>query len=131
MRITRIVPPAVRVRVLCVSILIVGLLAGLLAVAQTDATSFDPMRPPQRGREPDTDVQIRERMQREADKQWNKQRQAALKKDTDKLLELATQLKQQVDKSNESILSLEVIKKADEIEKLARSVREKMRARSY
>jgi hypothetical protein len=43
------------------------------------------------------------------------------------LLELATELKQYVDKTNEDILSMDVIKKADEIEKLARSVREKMK----
>jgi hypothetical protein len=32
-----------------------------------------------------------------------------------------------VDKSNEHTLSLDVVKKADEIEKLAKSVKEKMR----
>jgi hypothetical protein len=74
------------------------------------------------------DEQMRARVEKEAAKKWNKERQAELKKDTDKLLELATQLKQQVDKSNENILSLDVVKKADEIEKLAHAVREKMRS---
>ncbi len=60
-------------------------------------------------------------------KAMNKQRQAALKKDTDKLLELATELKMYVDKSNENTLSLEVVKKAEAIEKLARSVKDKMK----
>jgi hypothetical protein len=32
-----------------------------------------------------------------------------------------------VDKSNESLLSLDVIRKADEVEKLAKKVKEKMR----
>jgi hypothetical protein len=32
-----------------------------------------------------------------------------------------------VDKSNENVLSLEVVKKADEIEKLAHSVKDKMK----
>jgi hypothetical protein len=36
-------------------------------------------------------------------------------------------LKQSVDKSDENVLSLDVIKKAEEIEKLARSVKEKMK----
>lgn len=72
-----------------------------------------------------------ERMKHQAEQQWNKERQAKLKADTDKLLELATQLKQQVDKSNENVLSLDVIKKAEEIEKLAHSVRDKMKANSY
>ena len=59
--------------------------------------------------------------------QSGSQRQKDIQKDTDKLLELATELKQYVDKTNEDILSMDVIKKADEIEKLAHSVREKMK----
>lgn len=66
---------------------------------------------------------MRERMQKEA----NKKRQAELKRDTDKLLKLSTELKEYVDKSNENVLSLDVVKKADEIEKLAHSVKIKMR----
>jgi hypothetical protein len=65
--------------------------------------------------------------QREVAKKLNLQRQQALKRDSEKLLELATELKQYVDKTNEHILSLEVIRKADQIEKLAKSVREKMK----
>ena len=57
----------------------------------------------------------------------NLQRQEELKKDTEKLLELATELKQSVDKTDENTLSLEVIKKADQIEKLAKSVKDKMK----
>ena len=57
----------------------------------------------------------------------NKERQSSLKKDTDQLLQLATELKQSVDKTNEHVLSLDVIKKADEIEKLAKSVKDKMK----
>ncbi len=68
-----------------------------------------------------------ERMQREQAKQLNKKRHESLKADTDKLLQLSTELKQYVDRSNENLLSLEVIKKAEEIEKLAKRVREKMK----
>jgi len=56
----------------------------------------------------------------------NKKRQAELKQDTDKLLQLATELKQYVDKTNENVLSVEVINKAAEIEKLSKSVQKKM-----
>ena len=45
----------------------------------------------------------------------------------DKLLALATELKTDVDKTNQNILSMDVIKKADEIEKLAHSVKERMK----
>ena len=60
-------------------------------------------------------------------KKANEERQAALKHDTDQLLKLSTELKDYVDKSNENVLSVEVIKKAGEIEKLAHRVREKMK----
>ena len=57
-----------------------------------------------------------------------RQRQADLKRDTEKLLKLATELKESVDKTNESTLSVDVVKKAEEIEKLAHSVKDKMKA---
>ena len=55
------------------------------------------------------------------------ERQAHLKSDTDKLLKLSQELKEYVDKSNENMLSIDVLKKAEEIEKLARSVKDKMK----
>jgi hypothetical protein len=55
------------------------------------------------------------------------ERQVQLRQDTEKLLALAAELKQHVDKTRPNILSLDVIKKAQQIEKLAKSVREKMR----
>ena len=55
------------------------------------------------------------------------ERVAALKHDTDKLLKLSVELKESVDRSDENVLSVEVIKKAEEIEKLAHSVKEKMK----
>ena len=63
----------------------------------------------------------------ELQKKFSLQRQQEIKKDTDKLLQLATELKQSVDKSNENTLSLDVIKKAEQIEKLAKTVKDKMK----
>ena len=60
-------------------------------------------------------------------KKANLERQAQLKNDTDKLLKLSQELKDYVDKSNENMLSVSVLKKAEEIEKLARSVKDKMK----
>jgi hypothetical protein len=71
---------------------------------------------------------IEEKWERDRKKAINKDRQADLKKDTDKLLQLATELKQYVDKTNENMLSVEVLKKTEEIEKLAKRIREKMKA---
>ncbi len=67
------------------------------------------------------------RLSHEMAKKANEERHAALKNDTDKLLRLAVDLKAYVDKSNEHILSVEVVKKAEEIEKLAHSVKDKMK----
>jgi hypothetical protein len=47
--------------------------------------------------------------------------------DSARLLKLATDLKAEVDKSTKDTLSITVIRKADEIERLARNVREKAR----
>ena len=57
----------------------------------------------------------------------NQDRQKALVADTNKLLVLAQELQAEVDRSSKDQLSLGVVKKAEEIEKLARSVKEKMR----
>jgi hypothetical protein len=57
----------------------------------------------------------------------NSERQKKLVEDTDKLLVLATQLKEDVGKTNKDVLSVDVVKKADEIEKLAHSVKERMK----
>jgi hypothetical protein len=57
----------------------------------------------------------------------NSQRQEQLIRDTNKLLALATELKAQVDQTNKDVLSVNVVKKAEQIEKLAKSVKEKMR----
>jgi hypothetical protein len=77
--------------------------------------------------QPDHGSNLPPDMQERMEKEANKQRQAELKRDTDKLLKLSTELKAYVDKSNENILSLDVVKKAEEIEKLAHSVKIKMR----
>jgi len=67
------------------------------------------------------------RLSHDMAKKANEERHAALKNDTDRLLRLAVDLKAYVDKSNEHILSVEVVKKAEEIEKLAHSVKDKMK----
>ena len=60
-------------------------------------------------------------------KAMNKDRALRIKRDTDKLLTLATELKEYVDKTNENVMSVDVIRKAEEVEKLAKNIREKMK----
>jgi hypothetical protein len=96
-------------------------------VAEVSAAEPDP----QGRRNPfprEEDDPIRKDMEKRRQKALNKERHAELKRDTEKLLALATELKTEVDKADENMLSLEVLKKTEQIEKLAKSVREKMRA---
>ena len=90
-----------------------------------------PPRPPHAsgdfGVAPSNEEDSRQQMMHEMAKKANVERQTALRTDTDKLFKLASELKTYVEKSNEHVMSVDVIKKADEIEKLARSVKEKMK----
>ena len=54
-------------------------------------------------------------------------RQAQFIADSQKLYQLAQELKVEVAKSNKNMLSIAVTKKAEEIEKLAKSLKERMR----
>ncbi|HEX7895571.1 MAG TPA: hypothetical protein VF447_15335 [Terriglobales bacterium] len=100
-----------------------------LTAQQQDAPNPNPPQAPQGQTIPGDhdDNGIPSDMRKAMEKKANEQRQAQLKRDTDRLLKLSQELKAYVDKSNENILSLDVIKKADEIEKLAHSVKTKMR----
>jgi hypothetical protein len=112
----------VRLRILLVLVVCLFVsIKPLLGLPQETRSQF-PGQPPQQAE----DEQHR-RLEREQAKKLNEQRHENLKRDTDKLVKLSNELKQYVDKSNENMLSLDVIKKAEEIEKLAHSVKEKMK----
>jgi hypothetical protein len=56
------------------------------------------------------------------------QNQKSIKKDIEKLFDLATELKTEVEKTDSTaILSIPLVKKAEEIEKLARQIKERAR----
>ena len=112
-----------RTIVLVLSFLLLSSSAGLLSQQQPTAPPIRTPGVPGQENEPN----IPPEMQKEMEKKANEQRHADLKRDTDRLLKLSTELKEYVDKTNENVLSLDVIKKADEIEKLAHSVKTKMR----
>jgi hypothetical protein len=99
---------------------VVGLLAGGLVLfapkLPAAATQYETHQDP-------TQKEMQERMTRAA----NKKRQEDIREDTEKLFQLATELKTAVDKTNENLLSLDVVRKADEVEKLAKKVKEKMK----
>ena len=57
----------------------------------------------------------------------NQQRKDQLTADTAKLLQLANELKAEMDKSTKDTLSVSVLKKAEQVEKLAHKVRDEMK----
>ena len=107
----------------------VGLLAAGVAVASQAGQQgqFPDTTQPPFGAPRDRDDPTARQREEKLAKDRNVERQQRLVADTDKLLELARELKQEVDKSDRNTLSVEVVKKAAEIEKLAKSVKERMR----
>lgn len=57
----------------------------------------------------------------------NQQRQLEIRNDTEKMAELTQELKDYLAKNDKSVMSLDAIKKAEQIEKLAHSVKSKMK----
>jgi hypothetical protein len=95
------------------------------------APSLNPDRPtlsPEANRLPDVNDQMMMRDQNAKQKNFesaNAERKKEIADDSARLLMLAMALKAEVDKTNKDMLSLNVIRKADEIEKLARTVKDK------
>jgi len=57
----------------------------------------------------------------------NRQREVEIRRDTEKMAELMQELKDYLVKTNPSVMSVDAIKKAEQIEKLAHSVKSKMK----
>jgi hypothetical protein len=115
----------VRIKLL-VWVLLVLLLTAALPLGSWSEPQQQPQIPPV-NQIPSPEDEARAKLEKEMAKKANQERQAQLKRDSEKLFKLATELKEYVDKTNENVLSVEVVKKAGEIEKLAHSVREKMK----
>ena len=86
-----------------------------------------PGSPAQAPTSPDENDPMARRMATQLALKRNASRQQQIVDDTNKLFELAKQLKEEVQKSNKNQLSVSVVKKAEEIEKLAKSVKDKMK----
>ena len=79
-----------------------------------------PPEPPPLGHRDDNIKTVEQvQVQKAQSAYWQKQ----LTQDTTKLLQLANQLKEEVDKSNGSTVTADLIKKATEIDKLTKSVK--------
>ena len=114
------------------------LVGGLLCCSFIHAQNLQgipPVLPPASGMPPDAtghrageepDAAQREMLAKQQLKR-NEARQQDIVRDTDKLLALATELKSDVNKTDKNVLSIDVIKKAEQIEKLSKSIRDKMK----
>ena len=116
------------------------ILLGLLAVATPLAVAQDPppgailrpWEPPDAVSIPDRNDQMRMQQEQQERKKTNYaaanlERKKQIAADTAKLVELANELKEEVDKTDKDTLSISVIRKAEMIEKLAKGVKEKMK----
>jgi hypothetical protein len=117
-------------------LLVLGLLVAVLAAVAAQTTQ--PPRPnngPQNlhadaNRLPDANDQMLMHEQSAKKQNFeaaNAERQRQIAEDSARLLKLATELKAEVDKTNKDMLSVTVVRKADEIERHARGVKEKMK----
>jgi hypothetical protein len=118
-----------RIHKWCFSLCLVALFALATTGLVAQQVLIQNQAPPHIGdvNPPPEEDEAHARIRQDMEKRAAKERVAALKHDTDKLLKLSLELKESVDKSDENVLSLDVIKRAEEIEKLAHSVKEKMK----
>jgi hypothetical protein len=123
--------PVHRIARVCCFVLLAVACSALPAQTQTQTAAplpgVDPSAPPPMfGNTPPTDPN-QVHMIRAMAKERSVLRQKEIVTDTNQLLDLAKQLKAAVDKSSKDQLSLDVVTTASQIEKLAKSVKEKMR----
>jgi hypothetical protein len=72
-------------------------------------------------------VTSRDEIQQAQARAANLQRQVEIKRDTEKMFQLTAELKDYLDKTGQSVMSMDAIKKAEQIEKLAHGVKSKMK----
>ena len=112
-------------------VLLCGGIAPREAGAQSNGPNIDkPYLLPEANNLPDANTQMQMRdtkVKQQSFDEANAERKKELSDESAQLLTLAMALKAEVDKTNKDMLSLNVIRKADEIEKLAHNVKEKMK----
>ena len=110
--------------------MVLGMAALLAAAQQPNRNPNKPIINPAANPVPDKNRQMQ--MQQDHDSAAiydaaNAIRQKQIADDAARLLQLATELKKEVDKTNKDTLSVNVIRKAEMIEKLAKGVKEQMK----
>jgi flagellar motor switch/type III secretory pathway protein FliN len=85
---------------------------------------------PEANRPPDANQQMKMREQQVKKANYdaaNAERQRQITEDSEKLLKLTTELKAEIGSTSKDILSISVIRKAEEIERLAHNIQAKMK----
>ena len=131
---------SIRMRYVCRAMAVAAVVAGLAGAcdlcsqnrANTGQQPTDdrPIFSPSANRPPDANAQMAMREQETKKANFeaaNTERKRQISDDSARLLKLASDLKTEVDKTSKDTLSLGVIRKAEEIEKLAHAVKEKMK----
>ena len=106
------------------SLLVLGAIWGSLAFGQ------DIHLPPSVRQGPTTSnipVRTEEQIDRERAQKANELLQMEIKRDTEKLFTLSSELKDFVDQHGQGVLSLDAVKKAEQIEKLAKGLKSKIK----
>jgi hypothetical protein len=117
-------------RVLAVAVVFVTLATTCSLNSQQSPNPGKPILLPEANRPPDANAQMAMREQQNKKQSFeaaNIERKKQISDDSARLLKLASDLKAEVDKTSKDTLSIGVIRKADEIEKLAHNVKEKMK----
>jgi hypothetical protein len=112
-----------RNRVFSLTLVLTSLIAGLASGQQIHL-------PPMVQQGPNTSnipVRSQEEADRERARKANEMLQMEIKRDTEKLVQLTGELKDSIDKSTQGMLAADTVKKAEQIEKLARSVKSKLK----
>jgi hypothetical protein len=104
-------------------------LALVLLVATAASLAQQPRLPPGIGQGPGIPVPVvpGDDEQKQVAKAAAEQRQLAIRRDSEKMLQLTTELNTYLQKNDQNTLSIDAIKKAEQIEKLARSVKSKLK----
>jgi hypothetical protein len=108
-------------KIVCVGLLLIPLTALLASPGFAQRSTLPPISAPPRADEgpPPNGPSRNIKMMKESFEQTQK--------DTAELYDLATQLKEEVQKADENTLSLTVMKKAEAIEKLAEKIKNRMK----
>lgn len=129
--------PAMRWPVFAAGLFIAILAIGTARAQQDPSSAVNrdlPWLPADAIRLPDKNAQIEMQRQKAKSQSYeiaNAERKKQIADDAARLVQLATELKAEIEKSNKDVLSLDLVRKSDTIEKLAHGVKEKMKLAVY